>query len=313
MPAPVLTAEILAALRSRFGSALADARPQPLAAGEWSRAYVLTLAEREVVVRVGRHGEDYLKDAVAARAFSAPLLPIPEVLTCGEADGLWYAVSERLRGTPLDDLDARQLARALPSLLDTLDAIRSVDLGGVEGFGIWNPDRSGPYADWARALLAVGEPKARLPGWRDALRASPTGWGPFESGLRRLDELAPRLPVARELIHGDLLNRNILIAESTSAVSGVLDWGNSLYGDSLYDAAWLITWWSWFPQWKSIDIRARIRERLWVGCRLPADLDERLLAYQIHIALDGIAYCAFTARWDDVESISRTVARLAAS
>ena len=311
VPAPVLTSEILAALRSRFGNSLSE--PQPLAAGEWSRAYALTVEGRELVVRVGRYGRDHLKDEFAARAFSNPRLPVPEVLACGEVDGLCYAVSERLHGTPLDALDAEQFTRALPSFLDTLDEIRSVDLAQTEGFGSWEPDGAAPHASWAEYLLEIGKPRARLAGWRDALHTSPTGTASFDQGRRRLEELAPRLPNVRDLIHGDLLNRNILVNAGTSTVSAVLDWGNSIYGDSLYDAAWLITWWSWYPQWKTVDIRARIRERLWVGDRLPADLDERLLAYEIYIALDGIAFCAFSERWNEVETISRTVARLAAS
>ena len=42
----------------------------------------------------------------------------------------------------------------------------------------------------------------------------------------------------RHVIHGDLLNRNILV--DGERINAVLDWGNALYGDHLYDAAWLL-------------------------------------------------------------------------
>lgn len=281
--------------------------PQPLAAGAWSRAYAFTVDERELVVRVGHHGEDYLKDAAAATRFASPRVPVPEVIAHGEAGGLCYVVAERMHGTALDDLDAAQVTRVLPALLGMLDELRSVELSGTTGFGIWRPDGTAPYPGWAQVLLAVGEDKPRLPGWRDTLAASAVGLGPFERGLERLRELVPHLPEVRELIHGDLLSRNVLV--SRDAVAGVLDWGNSMYGDSLYDAAWLMFCWPLYPRWNSVDIRAQIRDHLRVDGRLPTGFDERIHAYEIHIALGAIAHGAFRGRWDDVETF---VTRLAA-
>ncbi|MFC1413308.1 phosphotransferase family protein [Streptacidiphilus sp. N1-12] len=309
MPLPVLTAVVLAELRSRFGPGLLE--PRPLAMGAWSRAYALAVDGRELVVRVGHHGEDYLKDAAAATRFASSVVPVPEVLAGGEADGLCYVVSERMPGTALDDLDAEQVERVLPSLLGVLDAIGSADLAGTAGFGIWRSDGTAPHRGWAEALLEVGEDRPRFPGWRDTLAASPIGMGPFERGLRQLQGLVGQLPDLRELVHSDLLSRNVLVSGDT--VAGVLDWGNSMYGDSLYDAAWLIFCWSLYPQWKSVDIRARLREHLSVGGRPPAGFDERIHTYEIHIALGAVAACAFRGRWDQVELFARTVSRLAAA
>ena len=41
------------------------------------------------------------------------------------------------------------------------------------------------------------------------------------------------------------MNRNVLINGAT--IIAIIDWGNAMYGDHLYDAAWLIYWWPWFP------------------------------------------------------------------
>lgn len=278
--------------------------------GAWSRAYVVAVHDHEVVVRVGNHGDDYLKDAIAATKFSSPRVPVPKVIAHGEAGGLFYVVSERLYGTALDDLDADQVTRVLPSLLGVLDEIRSADLAGTTGFGGWRPDGTAPYSRWAQALLEVGEDRPRLPGWRDALAASPTGMRPFERGLRQLQDLVSHLPDVRELIHSDLFSRNVLVADN--AVAGVLDWGNSMYGDSLYDMAWLIFCWPLYPQWQSVDIRAHIRDHLSVGARPPTGFDERIHVYEIHIALGAVAHSAFRQRWDQVEAFSRTLTRLAA-
>jgi hygromycin-B 4-O-kinase len=42
-------------------------------------------------------------------------------------------------------------------------------------------------------------------------------------------------------VHGDMVNHNVLVQDPR--ITAVIDWGNALYGDWLYDAAWLIFWW----------------------------------------------------------------------
>jgi aminoglycoside phosphotransferase (APT) family kinase protein len=84
---------------------------------------------------------------------------------------------------------------------------------------------------------------------RAELAASPVRTGPFDRGYARLAELAEGLPDKRHIIHGDLLNRNVLV--QGERITAVIDWRNALYGDRLYDAAWLIFWQPWFPHWQS--------------------------------------------------------------
>lgn len=213
--------------------------PQPLAAGAWSQAFELTIDGMEMVLRIGAHGTDFAKDKVAARC-AGPNLPVPPVLARGVFDDWQYAISARVHGTGFDDLSAADVALTLPSLLTALDAIGRIDLAGTAGYGIWTPDGRAPYDSWVDALLAIGTETARVPGWRAALADSEIALGPVEAGLARLATLGPYLPNERQMIHGDLLSRNVLAADGT--VTAVLDWGNALYGDHLYDAAWLIYW-----------------------------------------------------------------------
>lgn len=295
-------------VRTTFG-ARAD-EPRPLAAGAWSRAFELTIDGAEMVLRIGAHGTDFAKDELAA-SFAGPGLPVPPVLARGRVDSWHYAISARAHGIAFDDLSAADVTRALPSLLRAIDGIARIDLAGTAGYGIWTADEQAPYGSWAEALLAIGTETARVPGWRAALAGSEIGLGPVEAGLATLATLAPYLPDQRRMIHGDLFSRNVLVAGDT--VTGVLDWGNALYGDSLYDAAWLLYWWPWYPQWRAIDIGAELVAH-WHACGpLPIHLRERLHAYLIHIGLDAIAYCTFRRRWDEVRSNAATVAALASS
>jgi hygromycin-B 4-O-kinase len=271
-------------------TALADATtPMPLAAGAWSTAYALTIGERAMVLRISRYGGDFAKDE-AVSAVVRGTLPVPAITVRGEIDGWAYAVSERLTGTALDDLDASDLAAVLPDLFDVMDAIARIDVGG-HGYGIWDEFRTGPHESWPEYLLACEHESPRVPGWRAALAASDIGLEPFERGLATLRRLAPDLPDHRRMVHRDLLARNVLV--QGDRISGILDWGSACFGDPLYEAAWLLYCWGWYPQWSSVDIEAAI------GRRWNPD-PAALRAYRLHIGLGSIGYCATRGRWADV-------------
>jgi len=131
-----------------------------------------------------------------------------------------------------------------------------------------------------------------------------TAIGTYDAGVSMLTELVADMPDVKQVIHQDLLARNVLV--DGPSLRAVLDWGNSMYGDALFDAAWLIYWWPWFPAWANIDISAELH-RHWAVARrpLPDDLAYRLHCYQLRIGLDHIAYSAFTGDAADLERHTR--------
>jgi hygromycin-B 4-O-kinase len=278
-----------------------------LGTGEWSRAYAFLLDGREAVIRFGDYVEDFHKDRVMA-AHNRAALPIPAVIEIGAAGDGYFAVSERADGELLDGLDGAGIRAVLPGLLAALDALRDIDVSGTKGYGIWAPEGIAPAASWAQTLLAISQENARIPGWRADLVASPVGTGLFDRAYARLRELAEGLPDDRHLVHGDLLNHNVLA--QGSRVTAVIDWGNALYGDWLYDAAWLIFWWPWFPQWRDVDIAAELKQHWDQRGGPPTGLHHRLQACLVHIGLDAMAYNAYRRRWDDLARIASQVAGL---
>lgn len=134
------------------------------------------------------------------------------------------------------------------------------------------------------------------------------GTRPFDQAYARLRELAEGLPDERHVIHADLMNRNVLVRGSR--ITAVIDWGNALYGDWLYDAAWLIYWWPWFPQWQDIDITAELERHWEQSGSMPSGLHYRLRAYLVHIGLDAMAYTAYRGRWDDLARNASQISEL---
>jgi hygromycin-B 4-O-kinase len=290
-------------LRRRFGAGV-DAVPVARQ-GEWSRAYAFRHDARDYIIRFSALGEDFRKDVLATR-FASPALPIPAIIEIGETDDGFYAISERVPGSFLDELDPSGMRTLLPSLFAALDAMREAHLAGTTGYGIWGADGDAPHASWRAALLDVAydRPGDRIHGWRDRLVAAPTGSQPFEQAYGRLGELIGSCPEERHLIHSDLLNFNVLVAGER--ISGVIDWGCAMWGDWLYDLAWLTFWAPWYPAWRGIDFAAEAtRHYAAIGLDVP-NFAQRMACFQIHIGLGAQAYNAFKDRW---AALAETAAR----
>jgi len=297
-------ADAEAFITGRFGKRASA--PVLLGAGEWSRAYAFTLDGEDVIAKIGAYGEDFAKDAAVAE-LTRGVVDVPEVLERGRAGERHFVVARRAHGSYLDELDGDGMREVLPSLFATMRSVRGFVAPG-SGFGTWGPDGVAPHASWAEALTAIlGPEHPRIAGWKAALESSPTGSGPFEEAAGVLRELAAVCPDVRQVVHSDLLYRNALV--EGGRISAVLDWGNSLYGDGLYDLAWLVYWWPFYPSWKGVDISAEVRAHLRGTGEYGEDTELRLRCCLVHIGLDAQAYNAFTGRFGELAfNAERTLA-----
>lgn len=276
-----------------FGGRAVDIAP--VGAGDWSTAYAFTLDGQEMVIRFGAHVEDFQKDQVMG-ASAPPMVPVPEVTRIGETSDGFYAVSRRVRGGHLDELEAGEMRLILPGLLDVLSRLQQMDTGCISHGKEWR--LGGRRASWGEELLSVAGTRDRLPGWRERLDSFSAESKIFDKGVSTLRRLAPRLPEHRGIAHCDLLNRNVLA--DRGGLTGIIDWGNAIYGDPLYDIAWLLYWWPWYPQWQEIDLQPVLDHHWDRQGGFPPRLEERLRCCLLHIGLDHIAYCAFRQRTEDM-------------
>ncbi len=301
----------LAAVVAFLGSLLVDAHipdVAPIGAGAWSRAFSFRRAGHAYVVRFAALREDFERDRIAA-AFASAALPVPRMVDIGEAFGGYYAITERAHGDFLDLADGAQMRRILPALFAALDAARCVDLSASTGYGTVDSHGNGLSPSWQSALLDIGQDAAdnRIHGWRERIQASHYGLGAFEAAYACLESLAPQCPNDRHIIHSDLINRNVLI--EGDRINAVFDWGCLMYGDFLYDLAWLTFWAPWYPAWRGIDFEAEALAHVRaIGLDLP-DAVVRLRCYEIHIGLAHFAYNAFLGNWSEYEqTVARTLA-----
>lgn len=279
--------------------------------GAWSRCFGFRQGDEELVIRFGNYVEDFEKDQ-RAHAYAGPDLPIPAVLDMGEAFGGYYAISTRAYGMPLESVDAAQWHALVPAVAAALEAMRMADLSATSGFGGWGADGQASEASWSSRLLRVNEddPNQRTHGWRARLATLPAGEEAFTWGYDLLQQVATD-DVPRCLLHCDLINRNVLV--QGERITGIFDWGCSVYGDHLYELAWFDFWGPWTPQLNMHLLRTELERRWAVTGYVPHDIDARLMACYLHIGLDHLAYNAYLGDWPSLLATAKQMKSLVES
>ena len=84
-------------------------------------------------------------------------------------------------------------------------------------------------------------------------------------------------------------------------VTAVVDWGNAMYGDFLYDLARLDFWAPGYPAMEAVDVLAEAEGHFRSAGVVVPDFAERVRCCEVHIGLDAQTYNAFTQRWDELE------------
>jgi hygromycin-B 4-O-kinase len=280
----------------------------PLGAGAWSQCFGFAYDNRDLVIRFGKYVSDFEKDQLAQQ-YANPDLPIPELLEIGAALDGYYAISTRVYGVPLESVAAAQWLALIPAVVAALEAMRMADLSATEGFGGWGADGHAAHPDWRSRLLEVAEdrPDQRGYGWRAALATSAEGQATFDWGLDLLQQVADDA-VPRNLLHCDLTNRNVFV--EGDQITGVFDWGCSVYGDHLYDLALFEFWSPWQSQLDVVALRTAI-ERRWAELGYtPENKASRLKACYLHIGLEHLAYNAQLGNWKTLLEITQRMRAL---
>lgn len=268
--------DVIDVLRKRFGPL------EHIGAGAWSTAFRFHQNGNPMVVRVGRHVEDFDVDAEMS-AFSSRELPIPIVAEVASLESphehLSICVSSFAKGIPIEAVPRGEWAALVPAVADLFDALRAV-----------SPPSATNVRSWPDVLLAESDNESgRMRGWRDLLAARPGQHEAYEKSRDRLRELSQRdavVAIKPTLLHCDLVNRNVHVSDGR--ITGVFDWGCRRWGDHLFDFAWFVFWEPWMENLDVGLLRSELVDR-WGAEPHP----ERLAACLLQIGADHLAYNAF--------------------
>jgi aminoglycoside phosphotransferase (APT) family kinase protein len=276
-----------------------------LRGGFWSAAFGYRVDDQALVVRFGDMREGFEMDR-AAMAFDRPDLPVPEVIEIGEALDRTYAISVRHGGRFLETIRPDEAGRAGPAVERTLAALRAVPAPPDAGTE-WYPGTDGAEGpSWRRWLLdgLVDDPGQRVSGWRAVLAGDDDLDRLFRACETRIGELLDACPERRDLVHGDLLNRNVLIADDLSRITAVFSWKCSVRGDFLFDIAWCTFWASWHPGIDALDLWARTLASPTLTDDALRDAALRHHCYELQIGATHLGWHAWTGDHDELRSVA---------
>ncbi len=295
-------------LQKKYSSGIADVKQ--IDEGGWSLAFAFVHDGARNVIRWSDVADNFERDAVTA-GFTSDDLPVPPITEIGRGLHKFFAVSPFIDGSYLEALSAAELENTLPSLLKMFRALRALDLSGTTGFGFWNKDGKGSHTSW-KAFLLDDKNEAEgslIKGWKAHLEASSMGMDAYHKLWKTFVPLVERCPEVRSLVHSDLLNRSVLTNAGT--ITAVLDWGSSFYGDALYDVAWFTFYEPWYPQLQDMHVAERLLEDFKADPHTnTADLEARLMCYQLDIGIGSIAYNAFKEDWKNAQEAASYTLKL---
>ena len=311
MPKPAPTLEEVRAFLAGLHRVTVS-RLEALDGGYWSSAFAYRVGDRELVLRLGSVPEGFEMDR-AAMAFGGPDLPVPEVLDIGEAMGSAYAISARHHGRFLETVRPDECGAAGPAIVRTLAALRAVPVnpGAPVAWYRQGPPNESTWRAWLTDAL-VDDPRRRVSGWRKALAADAEIDGLFRACESRVLDLVDACPERRDLVHGDLLNRNVLITEDASRISAVFSWKCSVLGDFLFDVAWCTFWGPWHPGIAAANLWDRVLASPSLAGEALADASLRHHCYELQIGATHLGWNAWTGDEHEMRSVAAHTASVLA-
>jgi hygromycin-B 4-O-kinase len=297
--ADITAGRVEAFLSDRYGGRAGPV--ESLSGGHWSRPFAYRLDDPPFVIRFGSWPEDFERDRLAAAICSGPDLPVPRFLEMGEAEGCFYAITERHFGLFLEELDEDDFRRVLPALLRALEAMRGLPA---------HPElRPLSWDAWLRDVL-VDRPGGRISGWRQTLDRSAHLEGLFTAGYQAMVEPLAACPDLHHILHLDLINRNVLVASDAARLEAVFDWGCLVAGDFVYEVAWFTFWAPWHRGLSALDFRSSVLDHYAATGLTVENFDQRLTCYELHIGLHHLAYNTFVGRDEDLWAVARRLQRI---
>jgi len=249
--------------------------------GELSQAFFFESDAGPKVLRVNTSKEGFLKDRFVAENFSTRGLPIPAIEEVGElSEGMFYAISQRALGKTLDKYNVDVVVSLMPKMAETLDAIHATTPMG-KGYGLWDLTGNGKSISWLEALKEMQTSD-------DDYKLADVSF--FEKDLyeKLFSEIAnyyKYCPEERRLVHRDFGFSNV-ISDGIN-ITGVIDWEPSLYGDPLFDVAWLDFW-----AYKNEGYAEFFKRHYEAQDQLPENYHERVACYKLIIGTKSLRFFA---------------------
>ncbi len=277
---------VLTFLNENFDASITDI--EFIAGGESSQAFSFQSEKGDFVIRINGDKNSFEKDEYAFNTFASEKIPIPKIIRIGQINEKYYfAISTTAEGKIINELSEEEYQETFPDLLRVLDAIHAIDITEYPGYGKWNLNGIGKFQSWRDCVLSINE----YPVKDNLFEVSFLERDVWDKIYTQIQGLVKFCPKERWLVHGDYGHNNAL--SDGRKITGVLDWAESVYGDFVYDIAWL-SFWNSKEHAKQIDAHYSQKE-------IP-NFAERLLCYKLCIGLGSLSFFAYSQQKNKYDS-----------
>jgi hygromycin-B 4-O-kinase len=261
--------------------------------GQIARTYSLDMDGRPCVLQFTEHNmsQGCLNERFFSERFRQMEIPVRSVLHQGNFAGLHFTVSVKVQGKGLNQLPWREFMAVLPSVMDLLLRIASIDTSGTTGYGWLDVNGNGKFTSWREHLCQVRdeEPGQFHDRWHRHFDSTFLDRKVFDHYYTKMEDLIDQTPSRRQLVHGGFGYGNVLVKDGQ--IIAVLDWQDARYGDSIFDLAYMRNWLDASIQEMCRNVYKESLERL--GCS-EAHLEDRIKCYQYYTGIDGLRFAAKT-------------------
>ncbi|GLV55478.1 hypothetical protein KDH_23220 [Dictyobacter sp. S3.2.2.5] len=290
LKAVVEAEQVSQVLKQHFTTPITDLAP--VEGGLISNTLTFRSAGADYIIRFNKDNmlnANLPKEAYLYQKLAPAGVPIPEILATGRLGELYYAISRKAPGKMLEQLPIQEVEQLLPQAIHIIDTIHHIDISDTTGYGVFDRQGKAQARSWGGALLNVGkeeDDKDFFGKWYHLFEDSFLERALFREVYQKMRELLKHCPAERYLLYGNPSFRNFLAEDGQ--ITAALDWVDAMYGDFVYDIAYLDFW--------SPGLRIADRFLAYYQQRQIAvpSYEERLRCYQCYIALISLRFYAFT-------------------
>lgn len=250
--------------------------------------YVIRFSDNDIEFKL----EKYVQETLRGKKFS-----LPQFLYSGIYNNFYYAISEKVEGKSIHTLNEEELKVAIPSVMETLIKLHSIDIKAYEGYGWLDYNMNGTYNTFFEFLNGFfsKDQEGFWKGWHELFKESFLDYGIFNALYKKMMKLAKYCEGRRYLTHSDFHYNNIII--NNSEIAGIIDWGKVSYSDYIFDIATLILE---FPDYNLLEeFYTFYKERNFDT----SNFIERFICAALCNSLDGMRFWAKFGREDAYKSI----------
>jgi hygromycin-B 4-O-kinase len=258
-----------------------------------ARTYALELEGRPYVLQFTAHNmsQGCLNERFFSERFRQMEIPVRNVLYEGDFTGLHYTIAEKVQGKGLNQLPWDEFTAVLPSVMDLLMRIASIDTSDTTGYGWLDVDGTGMFASWRAYLCQIKneEPGMFYDRWHSLFDSTFLDRKVFDHYFNKMEDLIDQTPSRRELVHGGFGYGNLLVKDGR--ITAVLDWQDARYGDPVFDLAYMTDWFDGGTQEACINVYKQSLEKFG---RQETNLQDRIKCYRYFMGIDGLRFAAKT-------------------